>query len=112
MAWESFMPTAPPPAFFFQFRQKTGRKVERCLARLRRNRGSKPARTSRATESSAPRVFYPTNPLKVVLLIEGIDLFAGRRDLLAKLFVISLRFLITKVRFSRVPRLPVLIEKA
>jgi len=136
------MPTAPLPAFFFQFRRQTGRKSgalprlrgrgeqgedpvacvgsalsctrksRSCIIESSQNKGLPHDSPLLTTAAQARQRFASGDPLKVVLLIEGIDLFAGRRDLLAKLFVISLDFLIGKVRFSRVPRLPVLIEKA
>jgi hypothetical protein len=55
--------------------------------------------------------FSPYQPLKVVPLVDGINLFAGRRDLLAKLIVVGLGLLISKVRLIRLPGFPVLIEE-
>ena len=49
---------------------------------------------------SSARAAFSAQPLKVIPLVDGIDLFAGRRDLLAKLFVIGLGLLISKVGLS------------
>jgi hypothetical protein len=52
----------------------------------------------------------PAN-LEAVTGVDGIDLFAGCGDLLAKFFVVCFGFLIGEERLSRIPRFPIFIEK-
>jgi hypothetical protein len=71
--------------------------------------GANASRLSASQARQRSRITLPT--LKVVPLVNGINLLAGRRDLLAKLIVVGLGLLISKVRLSRLPGFPVLIEE-